>query len=244
VSRSIIIGADWTSSCWPSRNVERGPLRRRSAFKVDVGKKVVPVVQKIAPVAPPLIKGVAASKGIQMAEVEQSGFFDKIKDFGKKVISHPIVQDKVLPFVQQQGTKLVNDQLAKKNIPMQFAEQSGFFDKIKDFGKKVINSDVVKNQLLPMAQQQGTKLINDQLAKKNIPLSFAEESGFVDIINKAINIGKDVVPVLTPAMKDLIEKSKNLNIKDKNALLQHIFETGKSAFETGKNLVPIVKQHI
>jgi len=95
-----------------------------------------------------------------------------------------------------------------------------------------------------MAQQQATNLANQQLAKRGINMQFAEESGFIDVLNKAINIGKDIVPHLTPAMKELIEKSKNLNLKDKNAILQHIIDTGKSAFETGKTIAPIVKSHI
>jgi len=178
-----------------------------------VKNQLLPMAQQTAT---SMLNQQLAKKNIPMQFAEESGFFDKIKDFGKKVISNPIVQDKILPFVQQQGTKLVNDQLAKKNIPMQFAEQSGFFDKIKDFGKKVISNPIVQDKILPFVQQQGTKLVNDQLAKKNIPVQFAEQSGFFDKIK---DFGKKVIshPIVQDKVLPFVQQQGTKLVNDQLA---------------------------
>jgi len=156
-----------------------------------------------------------------------------------KVLNHPVMKDQLIPL----GKNLANQQLAKKGINVQFAEESfSFGDFMKGVGK-VVNHPIMQNTVIPM----GKNLANQQLAKKGINVQFAEEAGFLDFIGKAVKVGTTIAknPLVQQgakmgfgmvqqqlAKKRLVEES--LSFK----------EFMNKAINVGKEIAPHVVPHI
>jgi len=201
-----------------------------------------PIMQNtIIPIGKNLANQQLAKKGVNIQFAEEAGFMDfmnKAVNVGKTIYNNPIVKSTLIPM----GKNLAQQQLQKKGINLQFeeSEQAGFMDFMKkavDVGKQVVNHPVMKDTFIPL----GKNLVNQQLAKKNVPIQFAEESGsFTDFLNKAIKVGKEVAPHVLPHIKEVISTTSKLDFKDKNAVLNHFIETGKKSIDLGIKIAPSV----
>jgi hypothetical protein len=206
---------------------------------INIAGKVMnhPVMkQTVMPLAKNLANQQLAKKGvnIQFEESEQAGFMDFMKkavNVGKQVMNHPVMKETVMPLAKN----LANQQLQKKGVNLQFAEEAGFMDFI---GKAVkVGTQIAKNPLVQQGAKMGFGMVQQQLAKKRL----VEESlSFTDFMNKAINVGKTVVPQVLPHIKEVISTTSKLDFKDKNAVLNHFIDTGKKSFELGVKIAPSV----